>query len=82
MKKEYVSPAITVIVGYGNPLLEIGTSIIVDTGGSGASQSGAESKAANEFEEDMDDMTAADSIKYRRDPLDFIPKSFTKIWED
>lgn len=81
MKKEYVSPAITEIENYGNPLLDIGTTIFVDTGGDGASQSGAEAKAANEYVED-DAFAATDSMKYWRDPLDFLPKSFPKIWED
>ena len=48
MKKQYVSPAITEIEDYGNPLLDIGTTIFVDTSGDGASQSGAEAKAVSE----------------------------------
>ncbi len=81
MKKQYVSPAITEIEDYGNPLLEIGTTIFVDTSGDGASQSGAEAKAVSEYVED-DPFAAVDSMKYWRDPLDFLPKAFTKIWEE
>ena len=50
MKKKYISPEIIEVVDFGNPLLDIGTTIPVDTGGSGASQSGAEAKR-----HDMDD---------------------------
>ena len=80
MKKQYVSPAITEIEDYGNPLLEIGTSIIVDPGG-GASQSGAEAKSASEYAEE-DFFSEADSMKYWRAPLDFLPKAFKGIWDE
>ena len=44
MKKKYISPEIIEVVDFGNPLLDIGTTIPVDTGGGGESQSGAEGK--------------------------------------
>ena len=81
MKKQYVSPAITEIEDYGNPLLDIGTTIFVDTSGDGASQSGAEAKAVSEYVEE-DFFAEADSMKYWRDPLDVLPKAFKGIWDE
>lgn len=81
MKKKYISPELYVVESFGNPLLDIGTTIPVDTGGGGASQSGAEGKSHDIVDEDDEEFN--DSIvKYRRNPVDFIPKSFTKVWED
>ncbi len=81
MKKKYISPEIIEVTDFGNPMLDIGTTIPVDTGGSGESQSGAEGKRHNDVVDEDEEPTDS-IIKYRRDPMDFIPKSFTKVWED
>lgn|GEM_PF-955053 len=82
MKKIYISPETIEVACFGNTLLDLGTTIPVDTSGEGASQSGAEGKRHHDVVDD-DDAEPADSIiKYRRDPMDFIPKTFTKIWDD
>lgn len=67
---------------FGNTLLDLGTTIPVDTSGEGASQSGAEGKRHHDVVDDDDEESADSIIKYRRDPMDFIPKTFTKIWDD
>lgn len=82
MKKKYISPEIIEVVDFGNPLLDIGTTIPVDTGGSGASQSGAEAKRHDMDDDDELDEFNDSIIKYRRDPMDFIPKTFTKHWAE
>ena len=65
MKKKYISPEIIEVVDFGNPLLDIGTTIPVDTGGSGESQSGAEGKRHNEvLAEWLDGIPAEERRKF------------------
>ena len=84
MKKKYISPELFVVESFGNPLLDIGTTIDVITDGGGASQSGAEAKRHDMVDDDDDEFAEFNDsiIKYRHDPMDFIPKKFTKMWED
>lgn len=82
MKKKYISPELFVVESFGNPLLDIGTTIDVITDGGGASQSGAEAKKHDMADDDELDEFNDSIIKYRRDPMDFIPKTFTKHWAE
>lgn len=82
MKKKYISPELFVVESFGNPLLDIGTTIDVITDGGGASQSGAEAKKHDMADDDELDEFNDSIIKYRRDPMDFIPKSFTNHWTE
>ena len=82
MKKKDISPELFVVESFGNPLLDIGTTIDVITDGGGASQSGAEAKRHDMADDDELDEFNDSIIKYRRDPMDFIPKTFTKHWAE
>ena len=79
MKKNYITPEMMVLGLSGSNLLELGSTIIVDPG-SGGSQSGAEAKHHSMIEDDEEESDSI--IKYHNDPLDFIPRKFTKLLED
>ena len=78
MKKEYKNPQVGVFeLAHGCSLLS-DSGIYVDPSKEGH-QNDAEGKAASGV--CLEDEEEGDTCRYERNPLDFLPRSFTSLWD-